>query len=59
MRRSYSQSPDLWHVVEAGDRNAGDVVVVEGAVRREKKEREQQIDQLFPFLQQHTIYRKC
>lgn len=37
MRRSYSQSPDLWHVVEAGNRNAGDVVVVEGTVRREKK----------------------
>lgn len=54
MRRSYSQSPDLWHVIEAGDRNAGDVVVVEGTVRREKREH---IDQVFPFLHQHTIYR--
>lgn len=38
IRRCYSQSPDLRHVIETGDRNPGDVVVVEGTVRREKKE---------------------
>lgn len=30
----YSQSPDLWHVVEAGDQDAANVVVVECAVER-------------------------
>lgn len=32
-RRSYSQGPQLGHVVEAGQWNEGDVVVVEGAVQ--------------------------
>lgn len=34
----YSQSPDLRHVVEAGDQDAADVVVVEGAEEKEEKE---------------------
>lgn len=33
----YSQSPNLRHVVEAGDQDAADVVVVEGAAETEKK----------------------
>lgn len=36
-QRCYSQSPDLWHVIETGNRNAGDVVIVESTVRRKKK----------------------
>lgn len=32
----YSQSPDLRHVVEAGDQDAADVVVVEGAAETEE-----------------------
>lgn len=34
----YSQSPNLRHVVEAGDQDAANVVVVESAVEREEKE---------------------
>lgn len=33
----YLQSPNLWHVVEAGDQDAADVVVVEGTVKTEEK----------------------
>lgn len=33
----YSQSPDLWHVVEAGDQDSADVVVVEGAAETEEE----------------------
>lgn len=33
----YSQSPDLRHVVEAGDQDAANVVIVEGAVETEEK----------------------
>lgn len=33
----YSQCPQLGHVVEAGQRDEGDVVVVEGAGQRNRK----------------------
>lgn len=33
----YSQSPDLRHVIETGNRNAGDVVIVESTVGRKRK----------------------
>lgn len=36
-RMEYLQGPDLWHMVEAGERNAGDVVVVEGAIEKRKE----------------------
>jgi len=36
IQRYYSQSPDLWHVIETGNRNAGDVVVVESTVGEKK-----------------------
>lgn len=36
-QRYYSQSPDLWHVIETGNRNAGDVVVVESTVGEKKR----------------------
>lgn len=35
----YSQSPQLGHVVEAGQRNEGDVVVVESARKQKRDER--------------------
>lgn len=35
----YSQSPQLGHVVEAGQRNEGDVVVVEGARKQKRDQR--------------------
>ena len=34
----YSQCPQLGHVVEAGQGDEGDVVVVEGAGQRKRKE---------------------
>lgn len=36
-RDRYSQSSNLRHVVEAGDEDAADVVVVEGAVKAEEE----------------------
>ena len=36
-RALYSQGSDLGHVVEAGHRDGGDVVVVEGAADREER----------------------
>lgn len=36
-RELYSQGSDLRHVVEAGDQDAADVVVVEGAAEMEEK----------------------
>lgn len=36
-RDFYSQGSNLRHVVEAGDQDAADVVVVEGAADREEK----------------------
>lgn len=41
-RELYSQGSDLRHVVEAGDQDAADVVVVEGAAEREEKGHGQQ-----------------
>lgn len=41
-RALYSQSPNLRHVVEAGDQDAADVVVVEGAAETRKNRDGQQ-----------------
>lgn len=32
----YLQGPDLWHMIEACERDACDVVVVEGTMKKER-----------------------
>lgn len=46
-------------MIETGNRNAGDVVIVESTVKKKKKREraKNNNDQLFTFLHQHTIYR--
>lgn len=33
----YLQGPDLWHMIEAGERDARDVVVIKGTVKKGKQ----------------------
>ena len=49
----YLQSPDLWHMVEAGERDACDVVVIEGTA---KKGKQTQMDWISSSIFDRTIY---